>query len=458
MKIVSSTPGLLFKGYLTIIVKMLKHKSRLTATFVLCTILFLAGASKLEAQLAGSVSASHQRMASRVQKRLGPSAKGVSAAEVASALAWQQALAKRSVSVIVSSDDGKIADRWNVSLQSNPQWMRASGLTGSDFRYTLDLSAIAGDLESHIRAIAPAPVDAAITSVDPLSEGVFRAHADTMARGGYILDFTAAAKQIGSALEKDGGEIQLRLLYQAPYVMNASDHALGELTLLATGHSDFEGSGEGRKNNVRKALGDSLNGVVVEPGVTFSFNSVLGKVTLSNGWSNALVIFNGGELAMAPGGGICQVATTLYRAVLHAGLPVKARANHSLFVHYYEKYGVGIDATVYPGKQDFTFTNDTPGPIFIQAYNDGTEAFVTIYGTPDNRQTVMEGPYFASTQPEGILEKGKKIRGNEIAWVRRVTRGGVEERSVIMSRYTAIPRSVPKQYPVASIKISQADL
>jgi vancomycin resistance protein YoaR len=91
---------------------------------------------------------------------------------------------------------------------------------------------------------------------------------------------------------------------------------------LSTGRSNFKGSGAGRKSNVRKALNERVNNIFVPAGAVFSFNDTLGTVSTGNGWQMALTIFDGVDLRPAPGGGICQASTTVYRAALAAGFPI----------------------------------------------------------------------------------------------------------------------------------------
>jgi vancomycin resistance protein YoaR len=222
------------------------------------------------------------------------------------------------------------------------------------------------------------------------------------------------------------------------------------LVLLSTGRSNFKGSGAGRKSNVRKAINEHQHNIFIPEGSEFSFNDTLGIVSLSRGWQMALTIFEGVNLRPAPGGGVCQASTTVFRAVLNAGLPILEQKSHSLYVTYYEAYGVGLDATIFPGKQDFRFKNDTGGPIIMQAYTEGDEATINLYGYDDNRSVTLSGPYFAGT--EGILPDGKKIRANEIVWTRTVQSAAGTSTDIVASRYQAIPRSLAKNWTASTFQ------
>ncbi len=277
-------------------------------------------------------------------------------------------------------------------------------------------------------------------------DGIWRAETDGIAKAGYAVD-DDIPQRIADALQ-DGSEVLAIELRTAPgSIRNESLEELGDLQLLSSGRSDFAGSGEGRKANVRKGLTKYLHNVMVEPGQEFSINGILKHVPIRE-WEMALGIFGGGELRMVAGGGICQVATTLYRGILNGGFPVTQRSNHSLFVHYYEKYGVGIDSTIFPASSpDLRFINDTGKPLLIQAYVEDYEATVNIYGTPDGRTVHMTGPYFADNAPEDFLINGKKLSAREIAWVRDVVYDdGRTVQDTVLSRYKVIPRSAVKEH------------
>ena len=110
------------------------------------------------------------------------------------------------------------------------------------------------------------------------------------------------------------------------------------------------------------------------PGDTFSYNETIGDTTIENGYKVASVYENG-KTSTGVGGGICQVSSTLYSAVLYADLKVVERRNHSLTVGYVPK---GQDATVSYGSIDFKFANNTDYPIKISsAANGGTVTAVS---------------------------------------------------------------------------------
>jgi vancomycin resistance protein YoaR len=145
--------------------------------------------------------------------------------------------------------------------------------------------------------------------------------------------------------------------------------------------------------------------VIIQPGQEFSFNTTLGIVDGSTGYRKELVIKPEGTLPEF-GGGLCQVSTTMYRAILFAGLPVTDRAPHSYAVSYYSQVlGHGLDATIYLGGQDLKFTNDTGYPILVHTYTvDDYELYFDFYGTADGRSVELEGPKIYGHTKSGPTE------------------------------------------------------
>lgn len=120
-----------------------------------------------------------------------------------------------------------------------------------------------------------------------------------------------------------------------------------------------------RATNVVLAA-EKVNGTVLQPGEQFSYNNVVGRRTREAGFVEAPVYVSGKE-STGIGGGICQVSSTIYAAMLLAGIKADERHKHSLPVHYLPE---GMDATVSYGTLDLKFTNPYPFPIIITTYAD----------------------------------------------------------------------------------------
>ena len=123
-----------------------------------------------------------------------------------------------------------------------------------------------------------------------------------------------------------------------------------------------------------------LNGVVVMPGETCSYNKTLGKRTAQDGYQYANG-FAAGKVVPMLAGGICQISSTLYDAVLYANLDIVERHNHMFQATYVEP---GKDATVVYGSLDFKFKNTRKYPVKLEAYIKSGVATVSIYGLKED--------------------------------------------------------------------------
>lgn len=183
-------------------------------------------------------------------------------------------------------------------------------------------------------------------------------------------------------------------------------------TILGTYFTKFEPSVAGRSHNVALAA-KSTSDVLLMPGESFSYNEHTGKRTISNGYKNAPVIVQG-VVQEGIGGGVCQVSSTLYNAVLYAGLEIESIKNHSIPSSYVAK---GRDATVSDGAIDFIFKNNLKYPVYIKNSVYGNTLTCTIYGSSEDKQkieiftntdSVSEAPIKKVDDP--TLPKGEEKR------------------------------------------------
>lgn len=163
-------------------------------------------------------------------------------------------------------------------------------------------------------------------------------------------------------------------------VENFNDMGIKEI--IGSGHSNYAGSPVNRRHNI-KVGSDKLHGLIIKPGEEFSLVAALGETNKEAGYLPELVI-KGNKTIAEYGGGLCQVATTLFRTALATGLPITERRNHSYRVSYYEP--AGTDATIYTPRPDLKFLNDTENNILIQARFEGTnDMYFDFWGTSDSR-------------------------------------------------------------------------
>jgi vancomycin resistance protein YoaR len=195
---------------------------------------------------------------------------------------------------------------------------------------------------------------------------------------------------------------------------------LGITQLVSSATTYFAGSSAARKNNVQTAA-SRFHGVVVMPGEEFSFNYYLGDVSISSGFDEALVIFNGRTIK-GVGGGVCQVSTTAFQAAFFAGFPITQRVPHGYRVGYYERgEGAGMDATVFSPDVDMRFINDTPYHLLIETYPDLDKGTLTFkfYSTSDGRTVQKDGPYISNKVPHGppLYEENAELVPGEVKQV-----------------------------------------
>ena len=224
------------------------------------------------------------------------------------------------------------------------------------------------------------------------------------AENGQLLDTGSLLRMIVMALNQGIRQILLPLGSINGQVDNQSGQDFPFVELISTGLSDFSGSTKNRIHNIR--VGSSkFNGKVIPRGQIFSFVANLGgPVDASGGYKQELVI-KGKQTIPEYGGGLCQVSTTMFRAALLAGLPIKERKGHSYAVSYYNwPYGWWVDSTVYPGSADLKFENNTPGDIFVQTYLNGTRLYFKFYGRSDRRQVSLSTPIIHKNTGYGAPE------------------------------------------------------
>ncbi len=201
-------------------------------------------------------------------------------------------------------------------------------------------------------------------------------------KDGVSVDKTAL---FNALLKSRGKKITINLPLSHEKAITVSD--LRKITVKKGSFTTYyASSGENRCHNVAKATA-SLNGLTVNAGETFSFNAVVGKRTAENGYKQSKVILDGNYVD-GVGGGVCQVSTTLYNALLLSEIVPRA-CQHSLISSYVMP---GFDAMVSDSGADLSFVNETGSPLYISAHADKKLKCVTfsLYGVPNLYTVVRE--------------------------------------------------------------------
>ena len=163
------------------------------------------------------------------------------------------------------------------------------------------------------------------------------------------------------------------------------DEKLASITDVISEYStDYSYSIPERKNNI-KLSADKLNNTLVMPGQNFSLYNIVGDITKELGYQASMVYVNNNMIPEV-GGGVCQLSTTLYNAVIYAGMVPTSRSNHSMVVSYVP---YGMDAAIYFPGLDFRFTNTLDHPILIETIADGSTLTVRFWGNPADLKGVQ---------------------------------------------------------------------
>lgn len=272
---------------------------------------------------------------------------------------------------------------------------------------------------------------------------------------GTEIDVDTSVKSIERVLDSfKGGDqsVDLTVIESTP---KGSQEDLSKIKdVLGTFTTSFSSSGSDRSGNVRNGA-SLINGSILYPGEQFSVYNAVSPFTEENGYFMAGSYLNG-MVVESLGGGICQVSSTLYNAVLRAELQVDERYNHSMIVTYVK---MSSDAAISGTSKDFKFTNNLEYPIYIEGYTtEDKQITFNIYGVetrPSNRTLEFESVEISRTEPEGekiVADAGQPIgsisvqsphTGYQGEFWKIVKVDGVETERVLInkSKYLPTPRT-----------------
>ena len=223
------------------------------------------------------------------------------------------------------------------------------------------------------------------------------------------LDFAISIDEAKAMLQNEQDEytIPLQTLYPEITTNMIGTEAFPDL--LSTFKTNYSTRDKDRTTNLILAA-NKINGTVVMPGETFSYNTVVGERTIAAGYKEAPIYVNG-EVVDGLGGGICQITSTLYNAVVYANLEIVERSNHQ-FVPSYVK--ASRDATVVYGSIDFKFKNNRNYPIKITCSVSNGIAKFDIYGlkTDDDYEVEISSRITSQTSTSTNSEAYKILKKN----------------------------------------------
>lgn len=323
------------------------------------------------------------------------------------------------------------------------------------------------EVEIEIIEVAPEKVD-----IDKIQNAIKKnvQNAEYISDTGVLIDQIIGieiedideAKKIAESVTEEGMQFSIPLKITLPET--TMDSVLEELfkDTLSTYTTTYNVSEKERSENVRLAA-ETINNVILMPGQEFSYNNVVGERTTERGFKVAKV-YQEGQVVDGLGGGICQVSSTLYNAVVRADLEVLERKNHSLPVAYVK---LGRDATVVYGSVDFRFRNSLQYPIRIESTANSGTLTINICGiqTTPNRTVDIETETVAvlsfaekniedASLPMGtsqIIQKGKK--GYKVKSYRVTKENGKEIERKLISTDTYSPIAQIKKVALAEVTL-----
>ncbi|OPY57754.1 MAG: Vancomycin B-type resistance protein VanW [Pelotomaculum sp. PtaU1.Bin035] len=261
-------------------------------------------------------------------------------------------------------------------------------------------------------------------------------------KNGYRVDFEKTLEQVRQALAEGNLHTEASGYILKPGI--TSKELEGINTLLSEYVTSFDASASDRTHNITLA-NTALNGCLLKPGEVFSLNRRLGPRLAETGYLKAPA-FIGNSLALDIGGGVCQIATTLYNAVLLADLPVLERYSHPSPVSYVSP---GRDATIAGDYLDLKFANNMDDPVYISSTVESGTLTVRIFGAKKSNSRVVKitsektiiEPNVITYQDNTLEEGDTRIKdpgkiGYEAKVYREVAVGGqVESKALISTDY-----------------------
>lgn len=219
------------------------------------------------------------------------------------------------------------------------------------------------------------------------------------------VDFNISIDEAKAIIAEPKEEYTIPLKYTTPNVTTNMIGTEAFPDLLSTFSTNYSTRDTDRTTNLRLAA-NKINGTVLMPGETFSYNQVVGARTIAAGYKEA-PIYVSGEVVDGLGGGICQITSTLYNAVIYANLEIVERSNHQFVPSY---VSASRDATVVYGSIDFKFKNNRDYPIKLVCSVSGGVANFQIFGMKtENDYEVEISSYQTGTTATAIYSEAYKI-------------------------------------------------
>jgi len=260
-----------------------------------------------------------------------------------------------------------------------------------DLEFTVNENLILAAIEANEETFTAEPIDSTLERV----EGGFNI---IEGQNGVTLNLSDSVANVKSYFENNwtNGSATIALAESVEYPRGTPEELGKVKDLIGSFHTDFSSSAAGRYKNVVNGC-SKIDGTLLYPGEQFSVYGAVSPFEPENGYELA-GSYENGQTVQTYGGGICQVSTTLYNAIINAELQIDERFNHSMIVTYVKP---SMDAAISGTAKDFKFTNNTDAPIYIEGYCSGGVIYFNVFGQetrPANRKVVYESVTLSTTE------------------------------------------------------------
>ncbi len=313
--------------------------------------------------------------------------------------------------------------KWEIPVTEIAEWLdfakvREGQDWGIDVKF--DKDKVTGYLEEQTKEISTDPKDAE-----------FKIEGDKVtivpSNDGTKVDLDKASSDIFDASKtEDSREVMLATETSKPKLTTEDAGKMGIKEKVSSYTTFFNAGQTSRVHNIQ-TLASTLDGNIVAPNETFSFNGTIGPRTAEKGYREAPAIING-ELVPSIGGGVCQVATTLFNVIFFGGYEVVERHNHSFFISHYP---TGRDATVSWDGPDLKFKNNTSAYVLIKTQTVGGSITISFYSTTQNVKVeyTTAGPSNYRAAPTKRVDDPTLLKG-----ATKVEQHGIAGRDVSVHR------------------------
>jgi len=288
-------------------------------------------------------------------------------------------------------------DSWDVSIKQITDWIEFDKVRDGN-RWTLkpvlNRDEVVSFVEDKTKALAKEPINADFkiegdkVVIVPSSDGI-------------KVDTGKAYDEIVKACNDDEKRlVMLSMVPAKPKLTTEDASKMGIKEKVSSFTTTYNSGQTSRVHNI-KTLAKELDGTILAPGEEFSFNGAMGPRTAAKGYREAPAILNG-RLVPSLGGGVCQVATTLFNTVFFGGFEVVERHNHSFFISHYP---TGRDATVSYGGPDLKFKNSYPAHLLIKTVATSSSITIAFYSTSEGFEVKYTTAGPSNYKPAGVIRE-----------------------------------------------------